>query len=115
MTTSAMRNDHRVAGEFIDRGFIRLWLPITFGSTVVPIGFESNGMSMPGPLWWPLGHPFSGSTLAECIAHDYEIRTRAAPWRVVHLRLYRRLRQRGVGKVRAGLIGRGVLWFGPRW
>lgn len=104
---------------YVERGRVRLERAVTWvddeGMIVVPVGFQSDGVTSPPWSWPMLGHPYSGSLLRPAILHDYEIWTKRAPWSTVHRRFYRALRANGVGRVRAALLFAGVYLGGPRW
>lgn len=104
---------------FVERGRVRLLLPLTWTTAsetiTVTAGFVSNGASVPA-LFWPLvGHPYSGSLLRAAVLHDWDITVRDDPWRRVHRRFYESLRWSGVGRTRAWLCYAFVWLFGPRW
>lgn len=109
-----------VVVTFVDRGRVRLEAPLTWHepggpSITVPVGFISDGVTVP-PVAWPLvGHPLSGMMLRAAILHDWEIAGQLAPSPVVHRRFYRALLASGVGRARAWLCYTAVRTFGPRW
>ena len=105
--------------EFRGRGRVALLASLRWRTSTtrvtVPIGFQTDGASIPALLWPIVGHPLSGSILKASILHDYEITTRRAPSRVIHRRFYDALRSSGVGFVRAALFYLGVRCCGPRF
>ena len=105
--------------EFRARGRVALLAPVKWctSTTVitVPAGFETDGATIPPPMWPIMGHPYSGSLLKATTLHDWEIVTRHAPSPVVHRRFYCALRALGVGRFRASLLYAAVRLFGPRF
>jgi hypothetical protein len=82
----------------------------------VPVGFESDGASIPRGLPRRLaGHPLNRAYLPASVLHDYEIATRADAWWRVHLRFRRALRASDVSRWRSAVMAGAVLLFGPRW
>ena len=104
--------------EFRGRGRVALLAPLRWRTSTtqitVPMGFQTDGASIPAPLWPLVGHPLSGSILKAAALHDYELVTKRAPSAVIHRRFYHALRATGVGRVRATLFYLAVRWFGPR-
>ncbi len=102
------------------RGRVRLMEPVTWHeprgeSVTVPVGFVSDGVTVP-PLAWPLiGHPLSGMMLRAALLHDWELVLRERPAAAVHRRFHDALRASGVGRVRAWLCYTAARLFGPRW
>lgn len=85
----------------------------------VPAGFTTDGATIP-PFCWPIvGHPYSGSSLRAAIWHDAMCRTESRERRMssshVHRLFYLALLADGVARLRATLMYRAVLWFGPTW
>jgi len=105
--------------EFRGRGRVALLAPLRWRTSTtritVPLGFETDGATIPAILWPLVGHPLSGSILKAATLHDYELTTRHAPSAVIHRRFYEALRTSGVGRVRSALFYVGVRWFGPRF
>ena len=106
-----------LAVQFAARGCVMLTAPLSWRTTTealtVPVGFLSDGATIP-PLAWPfVGHPFSGSILRAAILHDYDL-SRPIPRVAAHRRFRRVLRAEGVGPVRAWLLYAAVRVFGPR-
>lgn len=105
--------------EYRGRGRVALLEPLRWRTSTtritVPLGFQTDGASIPAVLWPIVGHPLSGSILKAATLHDYELTTRRAPSLVIHRRFYTALRSSGVGRVRAALFYLGVLWWGPRF
>lgn len=46
-----------------------------YGELVVPIGFDTDGCSLPRTFWRLVGHPFDMKYLREAILHDWLYRT----------------------------------------
>lgn len=101
--------------EFIDGGAAVLLEPLTWRTTNtvlrVPVGFQTDGASIPSLFWWLVGHPFSYSLLKSATLHDYELETGTAPTAVIHRRFYASLRSRGNGLVRSSVCFLGA-WAG---
>jgi hypothetical protein len=101
--------------RFHDGGTVELLEPLTWrtSNTVirVPVGFRTDGASVPAVFWWLVGHPFSYSLLKSATLHDFELETGYAPAAVVHRRFYVSLRSRGNGRVRSSVCFLGA-WAG---
>lgn len=41
------------------------------GTITVPVGYETDGRSIPRGLWWLTGHPFEGRYLPAAVVHDW--------------------------------------------
>jgi len=41
----------------------------------IPVGFETDGASIPRALWSVIGHPFNGKHVRAATLHDYLYRT----------------------------------------
>jgi len=82
----------------------------------VPVGFESDGASIPRGLPRRIaGDPLHRAYLPASVLHDYEIETQADAWWRVHLRFGRALRASRVSRWRAAVMTLAVLVAGPRW
>lgn len=84
----------------------------------VPLGFQTNGASVPAVFWLLVGHPYSPSSLRAAILHDWmcrDPRGHGLSSREVHRVFYEALRADGVGVVRAWLMYAAVAVFGPRF
>lgn len=86
--------------------------PIT---RTVPAGFRFDGASVPRPLWWLVGHPFTPRYWYPAALHDHDIARRAEPSPVVHARLGRALSAAGVQPRTARCFAWAARVFGPRW
>ena len=42
-----------------------------FDEVVVPVGFKTDGASIPRGFWWLIGSPFTGKYLRAALVHDY--------------------------------------------
>ena len=117
---AVLENAQRIDLTFIERGHVQLLAPLhaTVNGQLftVPIGFASDGASIPAALYSIIGHPFSGTLLFSCLVHDALCRApHAFAQRVVSRWFYHDLRAHGNGRWRAGVMWAAVRWFGPRW
>ena len=91
---------------------------VVAGQTLeVPVGFTTDGASIP-PLFWPMvGHPYSPSSLRAAILHDFLCRTRPAGFSsiLVHRIFFETLMVDGCARPRAWSMWLAVRVFGPRW
>jgi hypothetical protein len=81
----------------------------------VPPGTETDGASIPWPLWSIIGAPFEGKYRDAAVVHDYFCQVQSRPWRETHLVFVQAMRAAGVGERQAKLMYAGVYYFGPRW
>lgn len=82
---------------------------------IVPIGYVSDGASIPRPAWSIIGHPFEGLFVRPALDHDARCEFHVGRWQDVHDRFLATLEEEGVGRRRRDLMWRAVRWFGPRW
>lgn len=123
MPARPLRDVGPVRVEFAPRGWVQLLTPLYWPAVPgapalwVPAGFVSDGGTIPPPIWWIVGHPYSGSMLPQYLAHDNDLKRGVPPWTAwAYLRA--RCRWRGVGRVRTGLVLAGVgAWIvlAPAW
>ena len=107
------------------RGCIALCEPLVVHDTmdggsrewIVPVGYVSDGGTIPPWAWAIVGHPYSGSALRPFLWHDLMCsdRSHGLSARNVHDRLHRALLCEGDARARANLIYWAVVWRGPRW
>jgi hypothetical protein len=105
--------------ERAPKGRYRLVTPLTAWVdrqlVEVPVGFETDGASVP-PLFWPIiSHPLAPSSLRAAILHDYEVRTKRRDSVAVHRTFHRALLTDGCARLRAWLMWLAVRVFGPRF
>lgn len=82
---------------------------------VVPIGYVTDGASIPRLFWSLIGHPFEGRFIRPALDHDIRCEFRVGPWRDVHRRFFATLKAEGIGWLRRSLMFLAVRFFGPRW
>lgn len=79
------------------------------GRIEVPIGFQSDGCSMPGLFWWSFGHPFDMKFLREAILHDWLYATQPCDRKTADMVFRDELKKAGkLSAIRRGLIYRGL-------
>lgn len=89
--------------------------PLHCGGISVPVGYVSDGASIPRFFWRMVGHPFSPLFVRPALVHDIRCEFKVGSWEDTHDQFYRNLRAEGVGKTRARLMHVAVRTFGPRW
>ena len=100
------------------RGIVRA--PLIFDDThtgdviTVPVGFVSDGASIPHTLRRVVGSPLHHRYVPAAILHDYEIATGDQSWLRVHTRFHRALRASGNSPLRSSALASAVFLFGPR-
>lgn len=94
---------------------LRAW--VTGQRHVVPVGFATDGASIPPLCWLLVGHPYSPSSLRAAILHDWMCRVRGHGYSStrVHRIFYHALRADGVAWARATAMWLAVHLFGPRF
>lgn len=96
----------------------RLLEPLTYEDLTVPVGFESDGASVPRFFWRVVFPPGDPRALRAAFLHDWIYRTHPEGWgREAADKLFRRvLLEDGVPRYRADLAYIGVRLFGgPSW
>jgi hypothetical protein len=81
----------------------------------VPVGFWSDGATIPRWAWWLVGGPLDGPYRRAAILHDWQCVVKVEPAATVHRRFYRAMRADGVPAWIAGLFYGVVQLAGPRW
>ncbi len=83
---------------------------------IVPVGFESDGASVPRFFWRAVFPPGDQKALKAAFAHDYIYRTHPAGWNkeLADLMFHDLLVEDGVPKLRATLAWLGVALFGRK-
>ena len=76
----------------------------------VPVGFVSDGMSVPRLFWRVLSPPVDGRTLRACIVHDYLYATGKMSREAADEAFYLLMVEDGYPKIKAY-----VAWVGVRW
>ena len=81
----------------------------------VPIGYVSDGASIPWGLWTFIGGPYDGPYREAAIIHDYFCDKKDRTWEEVHLMFLEAALKRGVPESTAQTMYAGILYGGPRW
>lgn len=83
---------------------------------IVPIGFESDGASVPRFFWRLVFPPGDDKALRAAFAHDYLYRVHPAGWdkEFADLMFHDLLIEDGIPKIRASLAWLGVAIFGRK-
>ena len=82
---------------------------------VVPVGYVTDGASIPRACWRVIGHPFEGLFIRPALVHDVRCEWHVGRWEDTHREFYHNLLAEGVGRTRAWLMFQAVWHFGPRW
>lgn len=82
---------------------------------IVPLGFESDGGSIPRVLWSLVGGPLDDAYVVATILHDWECEQRAHSSAQVHERFYRSMRAAGTSWLIARGFYHAVRTKGPSW
>ena len=92
----------------------RLLEPLTYRDLTVPVGFESDGASVPRFFWRVVFPPGDTKALRAAMLHDYIYRTHPAGWtKSAADELFRKLLiEDGVSRTSAALAYYGVRFFG---
>jgi hypothetical protein len=81
----------------------------------IPNGFVYDGASVPMWAWSIIGHPFERPFRRAAAMHDYHCRYENISSDRAHKLFHLALRSEGVGWLRAKLMYRAVLHFGPQF
>jgi len=79
---------------------------------IIPIGFVTDGASIPRFLWRVFGHPFQAKFLRAAVIHDYLLAKALYTKEIADEIFYIILLQDGVGKRKAKLMYWAVRKFG---
>lgn len=114
--------------EFIEDGKVKLANEVAYidpkgRKWKAPIGYVSNGASIPQLFYTPVGGPLSGNYRDAALIHDYYCEKWKVlwpdkfhrDWREVHRTFYYAMRARGVSSAKAKLMYAAVFIAGPRW
>ena len=82
---------------------------------VVPVGYVTDGASIPRFAWSVIGHPFEGRFVRPAMIHDIRCEFKVGTWQDTHSQFLETLKAEGVGRVRREAMYRAVWLFGPRW
>ena len=95
---------------------IRLLEPVPFvlnGKTVIiPVGFVSDGASIPRFLWRLLDPPVTASTLRPSVIHDYLYRYQICTRKKADVLYDKLLAANGYNSFKRWLVYRGLRWRG---
>ena len=95
-----------------------LWFTLNGMLHCIPVGFVSDGGSIPRLWWWLVGHPFAPDAVLAFFVHDYLHRQKHlanVTSKRAHWVLYVTLRALHVGLLRRSLMYSAVAVFGGRW
>lgn len=99
----------------------------------IPRGYEFDGASVPAFFWgFPFGYTPFGLHISAALEHDFLCdlghggsdwlrerltaeEMRPLTWQETHGHFARRLNEDGLRPRQVWMMGRAVLWFGPRW
>jgi len=81
----------------------------------VPAKYQTDGASIPRPLWSIIGSPFTGNYLAAAIIHDFYCDLKSRDWRDVHSVFFDAMLANKVDSMQAKIMYYAVYRFGPRW
>jgi Protein of unknown function (DUF1353) len=81
----------------------------------VPVGYVSDGASIPWSLWTFIGGPYDGPYRDAAIIHDYFCENKGRTWEETHAMFLEAAIRRGVPESTAQTMYAGILYGGPRW
>lgn len=79
----------------------------------VPVGFKSDGASVPKPLWW-MYHPF-GRYLRAAVVHDWFCVTQSISYKDAAEVFREAMKVCGINPWRRQKMYLAVKWFGPKF
>jgi len=101
--------------EYIGNGKYRLAKPMKIMGYVVPVGFITDGASIPRIFWSLVGSPFTGKYVEVAILHDYLYSGVVdVSFMKANRIFYKGMRKAGVNKVKAYLMYKAVSFFGKK-
>jgi hypothetical protein len=80
-----------------------------------PIGYRTDGASIPWPFWSIIGSPFTGNYVRAAIIHDVYCDLKSRAWKTVHSTFYYAMVADNVPILQAKVMYYAVAAFGPRW
>lgn len=100
---------YRLVAPYVFTAFGELWR--------IPAGFEYDGASVPRGAWYTTYSPFNPIVMRASLKHDFWCVTRPAKpsSQQAAQEFYRDLMSDGASQIKAKLMRRAVLWFGPQW
>lgn len=81
----------------------------------VPVGYITNGASVPWGLWNIVGGPYDGPYRDAAVLHDYYTENKLRTWEDTHRMYYEASIARGVSENRASIMYAGLLVGADRW
>jgi hypothetical protein len=78
-------------------------------------GFQTDGASIPRPLWTFVGSPFTGKYVDAAVIHDVGCVSHKYSWQATHRIFYDAMIDSGVGERLADVLYFGVRLGGPKW
>jgi hypothetical protein len=81
----------------------------------IPVGFITDGGSIPRFLWRVIGHPFEGEYIARYVEHDHDYQTGRIPRKDADIKLRNGLEIDGMGWIKRNLVYCGVRMFGGQY
>lgn len=88
---------------------------VSDSGVVMPVGWVTDGASIPRLFWRIIGHPFEGMFLRPAGIHDVRCELRISSWRETHDELREHLVAEGVERWRADAMWAAVMIGGPKW
>lgn len=82
---------------------------------VVPVGYVSDGASIPRWAWCLIGHPFEGQFVRPALIHDVRCEFHVGTWQDTHSQFLETLAAEGVKRRRREAMYAAVWLRGPRW
>lgn len=80
-----------------------------------PVGYVTNGASIPWGLWNIIGGPYDGPYRDAAVIHDYYCEKKLRPWEDTHRMFYDAALARGTGDGVASTMYGALRLGGPRW
>lgn len=89
--------------------------PLRLGKIWVPVGYVSDGASVPRLFWRVIGHPFSPLFIRPALIHDIRCEFKVGTPSDTHDQFLETLRREGVSRQRSAVMHRAVKHFGTTW
>lgn len=80
-----------------------------------PVGYITDGASIPGIFWSVIGQPLSPQTIEAAIIHDVYCNLKTIPYKRVHSLFAEMLKDLNVPFWKRSLMSFAVKNFGPKW
>jgi Protein of unknown function (DUF1353) len=81
----------------------------------VPIGYVTNGASIPPSLWAVVGGPFDGPYRDAAVLHDFYCESKTRSSDDTHRMYYEASKARGTSENIASTMYMGLIFGGPKW